>query len=297
MVPNPALKKLGFAEDDRVVIIHADDIGMCEATVSALADLVDFGLVSSAATMVPCGWFPLTAAFCRQHPEVDIGVHLTLTSEWDNCRWGPLSTRDPATGLIDEEGYFHRSSEAVQEQGDPAAVELEVEAQVARAQHAGIDVTHVDTHMGTVGHPKFASAYVQLALQHRVPLMMLRHDEAGWRRMGFDGAMATMAAGLVRQLEAQGMPLLDHLVQLPLNQPAERVELAKRELDSVPPGLTHYIIHPAHDTPELRAVASTSPSRVADYQAFSSRELRDYVRASDLQVIGYRELRELMRSG
>jgi predicted glycoside hydrolase/deacetylase ChbG (UPF0249 family) len=296
MVPNPALKRLGFAEDDRVVIIHADDIGMCQATVSAYADLVDFGLISSAATMVPCGWFPLTAAYCRQHLELDMGVHLTLTSEWDACRWRPLSTCDAASGLLDEEGYLHRTSEAVHERGEPAAAQREVQAQVTSALHNGIDVTHVDTHMGTVGHPKFAPAYVQLALQHRVPLMMMRHDEAGWRRMGYGDQMAVMAAGFVRQLEAQGLPLLDHMVMLPLDAPSERVELAKRMLEGLPSGLTHFIIHPGHDTPELRAVATGSwPSRVADYEAFTSRELRDYVRASDLQVIGYRALRELMR--
>jgi hypothetical protein len=101
MDPNPVLRKLGFADDDRVVIIHADDIGMCQATMSAFADLVDFGLISSGAVMVPCPWFPQAAAYCRQHPLVDLGVHLTLTSEWDGYRWGPVSTRDPASGLID----------------------------------------------------------------------------------------------------------------------------------------------------------------------------------------------------
>jgi predicted glycoside hydrolase/deacetylase ChbG (UPF0249 family) len=296
MDPNPVLRKLGFADDDRVVIIHTDDIGMCQATVSAFADLVDFGLVSSGAVMVPCPWFLQVAAYCRQHPLVDLGVHLTLTSEWDGYRWGPISTRDPASGLMDEGGYFHHRSEQVQKHGDAAAVQLELQMQVDRAVAAGIDVTHVDTHMGAVAQVEFIPAYVQLAIQHRLPMMILRLDEVGWREMGLDQETAAFATQLVRQLEAQGLPLLDHLVGLPLDRPEDRVALAMEAFDELPPGLTHFIIHPARDTPELRAIAPDWQSRVADYEAFTSRELRGAVRNSGVQVIGYRALRELMRS-
>jgi hypothetical protein len=93
MPPNSCLKKLGFADTDRVVIVHADDIGMCEATLPAIADLFDFGFVSSAAMMVPCPWYPAAAAYAQAHPELDFGVHLTLNSEWEKMRWGPLSKR------------------------------------------------------------------------------------------------------------------------------------------------------------------------------------------------------------
>ena len=101
MKPNPALKKLGFSENERLVIIHVDDIGMCQASVAAFADLWDFGLVSSGAVMVPCPWFLEAAKYASQHPQADLGVHLTLNCEWDTYRWGPLSTCDPQTGLLD----------------------------------------------------------------------------------------------------------------------------------------------------------------------------------------------------
>lgn len=298
MNPNPILKKLGFAVDDRVVIIHADDIGMCQATLPAFADLVDLGLVSSGAVMVPCPWFPQAAAYCREHAWLDVGVHLTLNSEYDSYRWGPISTRDPASGLIDEEGYFHRRQEPVQQQANPAAVQAEIAAQVDRALAGGIDVTHIDTHMGTVAHPKFIPSYVQLAQQHNLPALMLRLDEAGWRAIGLDSEFATFATQFVAQLEEQGVPMLDHLSQeLPLDQHEDRVEIAKTIFDSLPPGLTHFILHPALDTPELRAIAPDWRSRVADYQAFMSEELRDYVRDTGIHVIGYRALRSLIREG
>src|SRR5690349_9171744 len=139
---NPALQQLGFGPQDRVVIIHADDIGMCRATLPALADLLDVGLVSSAAVMVPCPWFPQVAAWCRAHPAVDMGVHLTVNSEWETYRWGPLSTRDLASGLLDDAGYFHAWPPATFAQADPSAVAAELRAQVARALQAGIRPTH-----------------------------------------------------------------------------------------------------------------------------------------------------------
>jgi hypothetical protein len=296
-MPNPVLKKLGFADDDRLVILHADDVGMCQASLVAFADLVEFGLVSCGAVMVPCPWFPSVAAYCREHPGADLGVHLTLTSEWDSYRWGPISTRDPASGLLDGEGYFHRRSEQVQEEAAPEAVQIELGAQVARALAAGIDVTHLDTHMGAVAHPRFVAGYVQLALQHRLPPMVPRLDEAGWRAFGMEGEMAALAAQFVVQLEAQGVPLVDHLVGLPLDEaPGDRLALAKRELDALPPGVTHFIIHPAADTPELRAITQTWQSRVADYEVFCSDRLRDHLRDRGVQVIGYRALRDLIRA-
>ena len=112
MNANPVLKKLGLSDTDRVAIIHTDDIGMCQASVDAFADLNQAGIISSGAVMVPCPWFLHAAEYARQHPQADLGIHLTLTSEWKTYRWGPISTRDPASGMIDEEGFFyHRSRE------------------------------------------------------------------------------------------------------------------------------------------------------------------------------------------
>ena len=297
MQPNPVLKKLGFADDDRVVIIHTDDIGMCQASIAAFADLWEFGLISSGATMVPCPWFPEAAAFCRDHPEVDMGVHLTLTSEWQTYRWGPISTRDPASGLMDDEGFFPRTSEGIQATGDPDAVQVEIEAQIQRARAAGIDPTHADTHMGSVAHAKFITPYVQTALGNRLPPMLFRLDEAGWQAVGLDAYTASFAAQLMTQLEADGTPLLDHLIGLDLDRVTEvkaRIAYAKEVLGGLEPGVTHFIIHPSKDTPELRAITPDWQCRVADYGAFGSDELRKWVAESGLQVIGYRALKELM---
>jgi hypothetical protein len=224
-----------------------------------------------------------------------LGVHVTLNSEWDAYRWGPLSTRDPASGLIDDEGYLHRRQPAVFENADPTAVQAEIQAQVERALAAGIDVTHMDTHMGTVAHPRFIPAYAQLALQHRLPPMIPRMDQTGYQALGMDSQTAAFAVQFAASLEAQGVPLLDHLAFLHLDQPLDRIGQAKATLQAVSPGVTHFVIHPCIDTPEIRAITPDWPSRVADYQAFTSEELRKFVKNSGIQVIGYRPLRDLMR--
>ena len=296
MQPNPILRKLGLADTDRVVIIHADDVGMCQASVAAFAELADFGLVSCGAVMMPCPWALHAAAYARAHPAADLGVHITLTSEWRTYRWGPLSTRDPASGLLDDEGCFYADSPSVQEHADPQAVTLEMRAQLERARVSGIDATHMDTHMGTVVHPKFMLPYVQLALEYRLPPMIIRQPEAEILARGLDAQTAAWATQLMAQLEEQGLPLLDNITGLPLDRPQDRLEQAKQAFAALPAGITHFIIHPAQDTPELRAITPDAPSRAADYRTFQSPELRDYVRNLGIKVIGYRTLRELMRN-
>ena len=294
MTPNPVLKKLGLEDNDRVAIIHTDDIGMCQASVEAFADLNEVGIISSGAVMVPCPWFLYAAEFVRQHPAVDLGVHLTLTSEWKTYRWGPVSTRDPASGMIDEEGYFHHLTEPAQVQGDPAAVAVELTAQVERAFQAGIVPTHVDTHMGSVAHPKFMGIYVQLAMQFHLPPMIFRLDEAGWRIAGLEPEIAKMAAGLIQQLEGSGLPLLDVLGGMNLDTDKNRLERTKQAFSDLQPGLTHFIIHPSKDTPELRAITPDWRCRVADYQDFINEDLRQHIQKIGVQVIGYQALKELM---
>jgi hypothetical protein len=296
MVPNPALRRLGFSDNDRVAIVHADDIGMCHATLAPFADLLGFGLVSCGAVMTPCPWFPSVAAYAASHPEADIGVHLTLNCEYTAYRWGPISTCDPASGLLDADGGFFRRPADTQLRASAAAVQTELRAQVARALAAGIDVSHVDTHMGAVAHHKFAAGYVETAIANRLPLMLMRYDEAGWRARGLDRETAAQSAALVRQLEADGMPLIDAIAGMPLDTPDDRLVRAKALFDGLPAGITHLILHPAADTPELRAITPDDwPSRVGDYVTFMSVELRSHVRRTGVQIIGYRPLRDLVR--
>jgi predicted glycoside hydrolase/deacetylase ChbG (UPF0249 family) len=294
MQPNPVLRKLGFSDSDRVAIIHTDDIGMCQASVAAYQELAEFGLISSGALMAPCPWFLEAARYLRERPQLDIGIHLTLTSEWETYRWGPLSTRDRSSGLIDEQGFFYRDVDPVQANADPDAARCELEAQINAVRAAGIQPTHMDTHMGTLGHPKFIPGYLQLAMQYRLPPMLFRLDEAGWMETGMDAASAAAAAQVVVQSEEMGLPLMDGIFMMSLDDPAERLEQAKRAFAALPAGITHFILHPSKDTPELRAIAPDWRCRVADYETFQDERLRAYVKEIGIQVIGYRPVQELM---
>ncbi len=294
--PNPILKKLGLTPKDRLVIIHTDDIGMCQSSVAAFSDLVEAGLISSGAVMMPCAWALSAAAYCRQHPQVDMGVHATLTSEWQLYRWGPLSTRQPVSGLVDSEGFFYHTSVAAQEHADAGYARQELAAQLERAIQWGMHPTHIDTHMGTVAHPKIMQAYIDVGLQHGILPMLLRLNEAQWLERGMDLDGAKMAILMQAQLEEQGIPLIDHLVGMPLDNPADRLERTKQILANLPYGVTHFIVHPSKDTPELRAIAPDWACRVADYQTFTSQAMADFLKTSGLNVIGYRALQQLLPS-
>lgn len=296
--PNPFLKKLGFSDTDRVVILHADDIGMCQSTVTAFVDLVEFGVVSSAAMMVPCSWFPEAALRARHMTgrRLDVGVHVTLTSEWPNYRWGAISTTDPATGLFDAEGYFPRNTDPADPRATGLAVAREIRAQIDRALAFGIDVTHIDSHMLSVFTPSYLPVYLGLALEHRLPAFALRRDTAQLRASGFDESAAAEMVRVTMDFEARGLPLFDHVYCMSLDAHENRLAEATQALADCPAGLTHFIIHPATDTPELRAIAPDWRSRAADRALFLDEAWRTAIAASGVQVVGYRALRDVLRA-
>ncbi len=297
MKPNPLLSKLGFSSKDRVLIFHADDIGMCSASVDAYIDLLSSGYISSASAMVPCPWFPQIASFCRESKDdrIDMGVHLTLTSEWKNYRWRPISTNDISSGLIDEDGYFFKSSAQVQEKANPFMVKREIEAQVECAILSGIEVTHIDSHMGTLFHPKFLPDYLRTAIKYKVPALMLRYDENKLKEIGFDQETALLLTEQIEALENEGIPLLDEVFLMRSESCETHLEQVKGVLDSLKPGITYFIIHPSKNTPELQMITEGWFSRVADYQTFMNEELNNYTKKLGIQVIGWKVIREIMR--
>ena len=223
-----------------------------------------------------------------------MGVHLTLTSEWDSYRWGPLSTRNRNSGRMDADGYFYRSAEEVWANGDPDAVNTELHTQFEQAINAGIIITHLDTHMNSIAHPKFIASYIQLAIQEKLPFLFPRLNEAGFIGLGFDGEIATIATHSVGVLEEQGIPLVDNVTGLYLDKPLNRFEQAKQVLNDLPVGVSHFIIHPSIDSADLRAITPDWQSRVADYQTFMDENLRKFINNIGLHVIGYKTLYNLL---
>ncbi len=291
---NPILKRLGFDAEDRVVIIHADDIGMCHSSVAAFKELYEIGIITSGAVMVPCPWFLSAMELQNSFPNVDLGVHLTLTSEWKTYRWGPISTRDVKSGLIDPQGYFFSESSSVQEFADSQFASIELEEQIKRMLGEKLIPSHLDTHMGTVAHPKFMTSYIEFGLKYRLPLMMFRMNEQGWRNIGLDEDSAKTIAAVVAQLEEMQFPLLDNLLSMDLNDPENRMDKAKEIFKKLPPGITHFIIHPTTDSPEIRDITPDWKCRVGDYNLFRDESILKFIDQYGIQRIGYRDLQKLI---
>lgn len=290
---NPAVQKLGFEPGDRVVIVHADDLGMCHAANAAFWEDCSFGIVTSGAVMMPCPWAPALAAGCGAHPAADVGVHLTLNSEWDGYRWRPLSTCDPKSGLLDGEGYMWRSVKELHQHMDVDAAIAELRAQIELALALGIDVTHIDTHMGAVVHPQLTPAYVRLAVEYQVPVMLPRLSEEGMARIGVSPDVGRAMLAELAALEATGFPVLDHIRA---TQPSgDPLAAAQRLFDSVPAGVTHLLLHPSVPGYDIEAITDSAAYRIADHETFLRAELWEHIAKQGIHLIGYRRLRELIR--
>lgn len=295
MGPNPAIAKLGFGETDRVAILHVDDVGMCGASLAAFADLWERREVTCGSVMVPCPWFRATAAWARDHADADLGVHATLTSEWPGYRWGPVSTRDPASGLLDDEHCFHRTSAAVAANADVDAASTELRRQLALAREAGILATHLDTHMGSVMDARLYGAFVEAAIEAGVPPFGLRLTPAQWRKGGYDEATAGALSTRTAALEAEGVPMLDRIFQLSLSIEEDRPGRTLEMVSHIAPGQIGYVIfHPARDTEELRNICPDWRARVGDHELLASGLIRTELQAQGVHLIGCRELQKLM---
>lgn len=270
-------ERLGFGADDRVVIINCDDLGMCHAANSGTYESLRSGVATSASLMVPCPWAREAAG---SYLGEDVGVHLTLNSEYDRYRWAPITQ---APSLLDGDGGFPRTLQDTWDHADMDEVRRELRAQVERAILWGFDVSHLDSHMGTLQlRPEFFDVYLELAIDFRLPLRL-------------SGASTELPIGFpFRRLAAEeGVLFPDHFVHVPGVGSRRAIE---RALFDLRPGVTELYAHPAADSPELRAIAPDWPRRVDDLHLLAhDAGLRAMLDRSGVRQIGYRALRAAMR--
>jgi len=295
MAPTLA-ERLGFSTTDRVAVVHADDIGMCHAANVGAFDALANGIVSCGSIMVPCPWFREAADLARANPRFDLGVHLTLNSEWPHYRWGPVAGRDRVPSLLDAQGFLPRTSVEVVKNAKPDEVEIELRAQIEAALAAGIDVTHLDSHMGTVFFPPFVPIYAKLASEYRLPALAVRPDPKTLERTGLAGA-APILQKVCDALEASGLPILDGLDanSLDFREGAGDAHTSGR-LDILGNGITYLIIHPAKDGEELRAISPDAHARAFEHQFYGSAQGRARFEKDGIRSVGMRPLRDLMRA-
>lgn len=289
-------ERLGFADDDRVLILHADDVGSSHAANAAAFECLGQGSLTSGSVIVPAAWFPEAAAYAREHPIADIGVHLTLTCEYDSYRWRALTDRSVGPGLYDEEGYLWRTVAEAVDHISVREAEAELRSQVETALAAGIDATHLDTHMGTVVHPRFIETYVSLGLEYGIPIFAYRPNPERLRRSGLSDFWDALEPQLKR-LDDAGFPVLDHVLVSTLEHPPEQKEAYFRRLFAeLRPGLTHFLVHPAVPSDEVRVMADTAPMRGREYELFRDRSMADELARLGVKTIDYRRIRDAYRS-
>ena len=280
--------RLGYKATDKLLIINGDDTGMCHAANTATIDSLERGLMTSATIMVPCPWFTEIARYATANPEKDFGIHLCHTSEWQVYRWGPVAPREKVPGLVDNEGYLWRSVPEVYQHATPGEALIEARAQVRKALDAGIDVTHLDTHMGALNYdPRYVQVYLQLAMEFNLPLRMPSQDTAA--RFGF--------TDLRKQFAAKGIVFPDYLIYDELDEEKEGVkQFWVKILRNLKSGVTELFIHAAKPTDELRHVTNSWKTRSEEYETFTNdADIRQLGKDLGIIRIGYRPLRDLQR--
>jgi chitin disaccharide deacetylase len=269
----------------RVAIPHVDDLGMCHSGNAAFLRLAARGLVTCGSVMVPCPWFREIAEAGAADLSLDLGVHLTLTSEWRHYRWGPVSTRSRASGLLDEDGYLPRDIAALRRGLVPEAAEAELRAQVELALAAGLRPTHLDAHMAGAMLPELLPLHVSLAREiGAVPVLP--------RRISFAPDPEAYERAVIA-LEEAGMPLPDG-IRGTLAVPAEAARNGyRRMIETLPEGVTHLALHAA--TPgDIEAIAPDHAGwRIREYELFEEGAVAGWCRDAGVMTVGYREVAAL----
>ena len=282
----------------KYLIIHADDAGMCHSVNLGTIESMDDGFVSSASIMVPCPWFTEYARYCRENPDKDYGIHLTLTSEWDVYRWGPVAPREQVPSLVDEDGYLWDNTDQVKANVKVEEAEIELRAQIDRAKQFGVPLSHLDTHMGAVmTRPDLYEMYVRLGLEYDLPVLTLRAEVAKLRLAIAYPQLKEIAPKMSVLLNEKKLPQLDALYQYyDKGDHADRREKYMHMIRSLKPGITEVIIHCGIDNAELQGVTGSHALRDSDRRTFIDPDVLALIKSEGVEITTWKKLTELQRN-
>ena len=281
------------------IVIHADDVGMCHGANAAFVELSELGSISAGSVMVPCPWFSEMAQLAVADPiHLDLGVHLTLNSEQKGYRWGPVSQPSKAAGLTDDHGFFWPTVAEVQRHAAAEAVEVEWRAQIDRALAAGIDVTHLDAHMGSALAPEYCQRYVAVGVDYNVPVLLTSTF------VGYDpgphivGATEENFAAYVGAARSAGMPLFGRCLETDFGRLRGGPFDYEALLHSDSSDLVYCAFHPCRPGPgEVEVIEPVSHHvRVDEYELFRTQAWTEWLSAQEFSVIGMREIRDRFRA-
>lgn len=284
---------LGYPPDARLLVVHEDDVGMNHGANRAFTELSREGFLTCGSVMVPCPWFREIAEEAAADPSLDLGVHLTLTSEWPHYRWAPISTVSRTSGLIDPDGYFWRNCLDLRAHVMPEAAEAEMRAQIERALQAGFDVTHLDTHMGGALVPELAEIYLRLGREYRLPTLLPQRFEsyAGVLRLG-DLAGFDYAA-LRRDAD---WPDVDEFRMTPGVSSEEAEEAYRQLVTTIRPGVTFLALHCNAPGDIEIIVPPRAHWRTDEYRLFAGDRFDRLAAENGIVTIGMRLVRDRLRA-
>ena len=299
-------ERLGYPKGARVLILHVDDAGMSYASNAGAEKALTEGASTSVSVMMPCSWVPGFVQFLKTHPQIDAGLHLTLTSEWNAYRWGPLSGRKAVPGLTDTAGYLWPDVPDVVKHANPDEVEMEMTAQLEKARSMGFEPTHLDTHMGTVyGTPGFLMRYINLGIKNHIPVMLPGgNDVLIQAQMHFPDATIAQMRQLGKMLWNAGLPVLDDLHNysydwiIPADvasddQKLDAFKTAKyiEALKTLKPGLTMMIMHCTDPGPTFKYISDSGPTRKGDLLAMLNPAFKKALKDQGIIVTTWREVK------
>lgn len=285
-------ERLGWRADDVVVILHVDDVGMSHSSNQGAIQSIENGVATSWAVMMPCSWVSEVSHYLHDHPNVDSGLHLTLTSEWKSYRWGPLAGKAAVPGLVDNEGCLWRSVPQVLASASAEEIELEIRAQVDRAKTLNIPITHLDSHMGTLfAHPAYFERYVKVGIEEQIPILIAGGHLTYASQE--NGEAVEALKPYVEKVWAAGLPVIDDLHTNTYGWPAdEKPERLSALLKTLKPGITEILFHASEPSDIFPLVTGSSASRKGDLNALTSPLVKQTIESEGIILTTWKELTE-----
>lgn len=298
-------EQLGYPPGAKVIILHVDDAGMSyDANIGAMRALTE-GVASSVSVMMPCPWVPQFVNWLKEHPTIDAGLHLTLTSEWTQYKWGPLTGQPSVPGLVDSStGALYASVPQVVQHAKASEVAAEINAQIKRARQMGFQPTHLDTHMGTVyADAAFLKEYIRIGIEEQIPVMVPGgHNAVLFASDPSLAARRAETAQIGKLLWEARLPVLDDLHnksygwQIPkeaLQSDSLLAVYATRQyiqaLEECKPGLTMMIMHCTQPTEVFEHISDSGPRRKADLLGMLSPQVKKYIEDNGIILTTWRE--------
>ncbi|OHB63242.1 MAG: hypothetical protein A2Y76_09750 [Planctomycetes bacterium RBG_13_60_9] len=285
-------ERLGWPAGTKAVIFHVDDAGMSHDSNLGTIKATEGGVATSTSIMMPCPWVPQMAAYLKEHPQVDAGIHLTLTAEWKNYRWGPVAGKPAVPGLTDPQGCLWHSVEQVAGHASADEFETEIRAQIDKAVALGIAPTHLDSHMGTCFQPLFVERYVKVGIEKNIPILMfgghLQHVGAE------AGPFRPLIQALADRVWKAGLPVIDDLVTQPTKGPAyeQRKQELMKLLGDMKPGITQIIVHCTAPTEVFSQISGSGPAREAELRLMLDPDVRSFIKDNGIVLTTWRELKK-----